>query len=342
MTRPLLILDQHFRRVEELFRPEAFDALFRLCRIEGALNWPMNPNRIDALIGEAAFLVAARPRLTGVQIAGAGALRAVIEVSGAFHEGTDYEACLARGIEVLSSMPGFRESVAEMALTMILAGARGLVDEHEAFRRNGESWLADREGRDFTLHGQTVGFVGYGEIARETHRLMRGFDPTVLAYDPWLDPAATEVELVDLDSLMARCRVVVVAAAPTRENRHLVGAAQIARLRPGALVVLISRAHCVDFDALIEATRSGRITAAIDVFPEEPVPFGADLRQAPNVILSPHRAAAVPGGRHLIGDMIVHDVAAILEGRPERRLKPADPEHLRSLIGAQPPLSVVR
>ena len=331
MTRPLLILDQHFRKLEELFRPTAFDALAEMCEIAGGRNWPMDASRIDALIGQAAFLVAARPCLTADQIARAPNLRAVIEVSGAFHGDLDYAACFERGIEVLSCVPAFRYAVAEMAVAMILAGARGLVDQHEAFRTGRERWVEDLD--DFSLYGQTVGFIGYGQIARETHRLLAPFDPVVSAHDPWL--AAGDVQLSDLPTLVRENRVVVVAAAPTDENRHMLDADLIDQLQPGALVVVISRAHCVDFAALMAAAATGRIRVATDVFPSEPVAPDDPMRRNPNVIFSPHRAAAVPGGRHPIGDMVLHDVRAILDGNPARELRAADPDHVARLVAGQ-------
>lgn len=333
--KPLLILDQHFRQLEELFRPETFDMLVATCEVLGGRNWPMRPDRIDARLREASFYIAAHPSLTAAQVARAENLKAVIEVAGGFNEGLAYDACFERGIEVLSCAPGFRRSVAEMTLAMVLAGGRGLVDEHEAFRRGTERWLDDRRATDFSLFGQTVGFVGYGQIARETHRLMTPFAPKVFACDPALAEADADVTLCDLETLVERCRVVVVAAVPSRETRGLLDAEAIHGLQRGALVVVISRAWCVDFPALVAASENGHIRLATDVFPHEPLSFDDPLRQARNVILSPHRGAAVSGGRHPIGDMILHDVHAILEGRPERELKSADPAQVASLVAAQ-------
>lgn len=333
--KPLLILDQHFRRLEELFRPETYARLSALCRIEGGQNWPMDPDRVAALIEEATLYVAAMPKLTGAQIARAKNLRAVIEVAGGFNAGLDYTACFDRGIEVLSCAPGFRESVSEMTLAMVLAAARGLVDEHEAFRTGAERWLDDREDRDFSLFGETVGFIGYGQIARETHRLMAPFRPRVLVNDPFLAPGEPGVHSVSLEHLVQKARVIIVAAVPSEETRGLLSADLIARMRPGALVVVISRAWCTDFPALVDAARAGRIRLATDVFPVEPVAPEDPIRTAPNILMSPHRAAAVPGGRHLIGEMVLHDVAALLDGRPERQLKPASPDSVASLVAAQ-------
>ncbi len=333
--KPKLILDNHFRTRDELFQADTFDALCELCDIIGGFDEPMPRDQILANLPDAAFYVASKPELTAAEIAASPHLKATIEVAGAFRDGLDYETCFDSGIEVLSCSPGFRNSVAEMALAMTLAGGRGLVEEHEAFRVGGEHWLDDRPETDFTLYRQSVGFIGYGQIARETHRLMEPFAPSVMAYDPFLKDAGPGVELVDLPTLVTQCRVVVLAAVPSEETRGLLSAELIAQLQQSALVIVISRAWCADFPALIDAAQAGRIRVATDVFPDEPLQDGDPLRRSRNVILSPHRAAAVPGGRHLIGDMILHDVKAILNGDTARHLKLADPAIVSGLVSAQ-------
>lgn len=331
--KPLLVLDQYFRRRAELFDEATFAALADTVRIEGGEDRPMDPARIAELLPVATFYVAARPRMDAAQVAAAPRLRAVIEVSGAFQDGLDYAALGARGVEILSCSPGFAPAVAEMAAAMILAGARGLVDQHEAFRRGDEAWLDDRPGRDVSLRGARLGFVGYGRIARETHRLLDAFGPKVAAYDPWL--AQAPVPLRPLAEIVEQSRILVVTAVPSSENARMIDRALIERLPHGALVVLVSRAHCVDFPALVEAAQADRIVLATDVFPEEPLAPGHPIRSARNVILSPHRAAAVDGGRRPIGAAILHDVHAILDGRADRRLLRADPGRVAELVAAQ-------
>lgn len=101
----------------------------------------------------------------------------------------------------------------------------------------------------------------------------------------------------------------------------------------GGLLVLVSRAHPVDFSALLAAVRSGAIRAAIDVFPVEPVAAADPLRSMPGLIMAPHRAAAVAGGRRLIGSMIVQDVRAIAAGAAPSGLLRAEPSRIESLKG---------
>lgn len=337
ITKPLLIMDQHFRRLEELFRPNAFQALQDACAIHGGVNWPMpRADFLDSL-PEARFVVAAKPELGREEIEAAPELKAVIEVSGTFQSGLDYDACFERGVEVLSCAPGFRYSVAEMALGLILAGSRGIVEEHERFRKGSERWLSDNIGTDFSLYGQSFGFVGYGSIAIECARLLAPFSPHIKAFDPWLQASGADVgnvEFCGLEEVVATSRCVVVAAAPTEENYRLISRELIDLMPRGTLVVVVSRAHLVDFEALVDAADEGQIRVASDVFPKEPVAKHDRLRQAENVIWSPHRAAAVEGGRHPIGDMIVHDVMAILQGDAARQLQPASKDTVRKIIRA--------
>lgn len=338
MTKPVAIIDAHWRRMDELFAVSDRIRLDELCEIVWARDEPIPPELLSAELPRASFLIAARPVMSEEMLRYAPALRGIIEVSGAFPEDIDYAACAAHGVEVLSCAPGFRNAVAEMAIGLMLAGARGIVQEHEAFRAGRESWLEDHRGRDFTIYGASVGFVGLGSIAREIVRLIAPFAPQVRAYDPWLPveiAAELGVEMMDLPDLARTSRCLVVAAAPTRDNRGLIDRHLIALMPPGALLILISRAHLVDFDAVQTALASGHIRAAIDVFPSEPIPASHPLRGEMNAILSPHRAAAVDGGRQLIGRMIVADIERMLAGDKPRDLQRADSVPIDALAGVQ-------
>ena len=286
----------------------------------------------DALPGVFA-IVAANPVLDSSSLKRAKNLRAVVELSGSFPDTIDYAACAERGVEVLSCSPGFRRAVAEMGLAMLLAGARGLVREHEAFRAGEERWLDDVTDADFTLHGANIGFVGFGRIARELAGLLAPFKPVIRVYDPWLPANTPGVESCSLEELAENSRALVVMAVPTSENLNLIDAGVLGRMADNSMLVLLSRAHLVDFEALAVELDRGRIMFATDVFPEEPVPLPDPIRKRGNVILSPHRAAAVAGGRQLIGEMVVDDLMSIDGGSPERRLVQADSARISMLAG---------
>lgn len=138
-----------------------------------------------------------------------------------------------------------------------------------------------------------------------------------------------------LEGLARTSRCFFITAAPTKTNRGLVTKAVIDALPRAAVVVMVSRAHLVDFDALVAAAGEGRIRAAIDVFPSEPLPEDHPLRSMPNVILSPHRAAAVSGGRQLMGRLAVEDIKLMIAGKEPANLQRARPEHVGDLAGVQ-------
>jgi phosphoglycerate dehydrogenase-like enzyme len=131
---------------------------------------------------------------------------------------------------------------------------------------------------------------------------------------------------VALPTLLETSRVIFVLAVPSGENRALLSREMLERIGPGAVLVLISRAHVVDFDALTDLVLAGRFRAAIDVFPSEPFPPDHPIRRAENAILSAHRAGSVPEGMVEIGRYVVDDLEAILRGLPPRRMLAAEPE----------------
>lgn len=336
MTQPRVIFDPHWRTVAELFSPQALAAFQNSYDVIWGRDAPIPHDVLHGALPGASAYIAAAPVVDQAFLDAAQDLKLVVEVSGAFPDSIDYRACAERGVEVLSCAPGFRNSVAEMGVAMALAGGRGLVTEHEAFRQGREGWLQDNPETDFSLYGAEIGFVGFGQIAREIHRLIAPFRPTVSIYDPWLPQSIIDQEQVSsetLDEVLKRARCLFVTAAPTAENRALLSAEKLALMPDNAVLVLLSRAHLVDFDAVTAEAATGRLRVATDVFPTEPLAQDHPIRSAKNAILSPHRAAAVRGGRHLIGDMILDDLNALFSGQNQRRLSRADLSRIDLVTG---------
>jgi phosphoglycerate dehydrogenase-like enzyme len=151
-------------------------------------------------------------------------------------------------------------------------------------------------------------------------------------YDPWLGAGylrSQGVAPVPLEGLLESCRVIFVLAAPTTANQALLSRPLLERIGPGSVLVLVSRAHVVDFAALTELVLAGRFQAAIDVFPYEPLAADHPIRRAPGAVLSAHRAGSVVEGLWEIGTMVVDDLEAIAQGFPPQRLQVAQPEVAR-------------
>ncbi len=329
--KPAVVVDPHFRRMDEIFAPTDLERLYRCVDVVWGNDQPMPLEAArEALVG--ALAVVCGSWRYGDVLATAPHLRAIISVSGAFPSGLDYEHCFAHGIRVLSVAPAFAPQVAEMALGMALAASRGIVAGDRAMRSGTEGWLHAGNEDTFLLYGQRVGLIGFGSLARSLLPLLAPFGCSIAVYDPWLVEGylrSQGVEPVELEQLLETSKVIFVLAAPTAENRALLSRPLLQRIKPGAVLVLISRAHVVDFDALTELVLAGRFKAAIDVFPTEPLPADHPIRTAPGAILSAHRAGSVREGLWEIGRMVVDDLEAIARGLPPQRLQVAQPELIR-------------
>jgi phosphoglycerate dehydrogenase-like enzyme len=220
--------------------------------------------------------------------------------------------------------------VAEMALGLALASSRDIAGGDRAMRSSEERWLSAADGLDtFLLTGKRVGLVGFGNVGRRLLELLDPFGCEVCAYDPWLTDAYLRqegVESTSLERLLESSRVIFVLATPTSENEAMLSRALLELIGRDAVLVLVSRAHVVDFEALTELVLAGRFRAAIDVYPDEPFDPDHPLRTATAAVLSPHRAGLVQDALWELGRMVVDDLEAIVRGLPPRRMQPAEPE----------------
>lgn len=326
---PSVIVDPHFRAVGDVFSPADLERLHEVVEVVWGRDEPMPDEAFRAALPSAFAVVSAGWRY-GPVLDEATSLRAILTVSGGWPPELDYAACFARGIRVLSAAPGFAGAVAELALGLVLASSRDLVAGDRAMRAGGEEWLSSARGLDtFLLSGKRVGFVGFGSIGRRLRALLEPFGCEVRAFDPWLTDAYLRhegVEPSELAPLLRTSRVIFVLATPTRENEAMLSRELLETIAPDAVLVLVSRAHVVDFEALTELVAAGRFRAAIDVYPEEPFDPEHPLRRAGGAVLSPHRAGLVQEALWELGSMVVDDLEALSHGLPPRRLQAAEPE----------------
>jgi phosphoglycerate dehydrogenase-like enzyme len=216
-----------------------------------------------------------------------------------------------------------------MGLALALAVSRDIAASDQAFREGTEEWMHAGNVGTFLLYGKPVGFIGYGSLARNLQPLLAPFACPISVYDPWLASGflrSQKVEPVDLEQLLETSRFIFVLAAPSHENRALLSRRLLERIQPGAVLVLLSRAHVIDFDALTDLVLAGRFRAAIDVFPTEPMPLDHPIRRARGALLSAHRAGSVTEGLWEIGTMVVDDLEAIARHLPPQRLQGAQLE----------------
>ena len=323
---PIILMDPYPRPIDLIFSPQDKARLAGLGRVIWHEGSPAPDEQIERYLPEAVAIIGqtAMPR---ERLDRAPHLRMVANVESNFLPNIDYEECHRRNIYVVSTAPVFAQPVAEMALGLALAAARRIVDADAAIRRGGESLYGEADNYDsFLLSGRTLGLLGCGNLGRALLPLLRPFSGDILVHDPWIHDSVLrgmQVTPVGRDELFARSQVLFILAATTTENQGAIGAQQLAAMRKGAVVVLASRAGVVDFDALLDAAASGHIRAAIDVYPDEPIPPEHRVRSTPNTVLGAHRAGNIPEIWTGMGEMVVDDLELILRGLPPQRCQRA-------------------
>ena len=209
---------------------------------------------------------------------------------GVGYDSVDVPAMTRRGVLVTNTPDALRRPVATAALTLVLALAHKLLIKDRLTR--GGRWSERTAHMGVGLTGRTLGIVGAGSIGKETLRLARVLDMKLLAADPFADAseiAGLGAKLVPLETLLAESDFVCITCLLTPETQHLIDARSLARMRPTAYLINISRGPVVDEPALLEALTSGRIAgAALDVFETEPVASNNPLLRLENVIVTPH------------------------------------------------------
>ncbi len=243
----------------------------------------------DLAVAEDAVAILAGPivRLDRAHLERLDGCRAVVRY-GVGLDNVAVDAAQELGIAV-GNVPEYgHEEISNHAIALLLALARKLPAFDAAVRRGGTAVPAPQSVR--RLSQSTLGLVGLGRIGRRVAEKARAFGLTVVAHDPYAS-GETGVELLALDELLARADILSLHVPLTSETRHMIGARELALLRPGALVINIGRGGLLDEDALVDALRGGDVAgAALDVTEIEPLPLESPLLGAPNLILTPHVA----------------------------------------------------
>lgn len=279
----------------------------------------LSPDELCAILpGYDALVVRSQVQVDAATIAAAGPRLQVIGRAGVGVDNVDLEAATRAGITVVNAPTGNTIAAAEHTLALLYGVARRIAAADASVRR-GEWKRSQFTGQE--LRGRTLGIVGLGKIGQAIAVRARAMEMTVLASDPYVtaeQAAHHGVELVALETLLARADVVSVHVPLTRATRGMIGTAQIARMKPGAVLLNVARGGVVDEAAVAEALRDGRLGgAAIDVFEHEP-PTGSPLLDAPNTLLTPHLGASTAEAQVLVAEEIADQVLDVLAGRSAR------------------------
>ena len=257
------------------------------------------------------------PKFEGVVLEKANKLKLVAYTAGSVHNIVSDEM-YDKGIRIVCGNEGFAESVAEGAMTYMLANLRRLRDydlRNPDVLWRPSPWYSER------LLDKTVGIVGYGAIARHLLRMLKPFHVKVKLFsNHTTEEQAKEmgVQKASLEEIFSTCDIVSLHCARSAANYHLISAELLDMLRDGALLVNTSRGDVIDQEALLKHLQSGRIRASLDVYEgPEPLPMDSPFRSMDtNVLAYPHMAGPTEDYRYYCALLTIQDIERMQKGEP--------------------------
>jgi phosphoglycerate dehydrogenase-like enzyme len=250
----------------------------------------------------------------------------MLGMTGARNASLDTAACTARGIPVCATQAGpgstNDSATAELALGLMIAAARG-VASGDANIRAGKFQMGVPVG--IGLAGKTLGLIGLGRLGGYMARYGAAMNMKVIGWSQNLTAekaAAAGATMVSKQELLSTADVVSIHLVLSPRSRGLIAAADLAMMKPGAILVNTSRGPIVDETAMLAALHGGRIFAALDVYDQEPLPPDHPIRTAPNTVLTPHLGYCVQETWQQFYPQIVENALAFLDGKPIRVTNP--------------------
>lgn len=326
-AKPLILFDPFPRNEAMVFTPDVADELGRISTLVTHFGSRAPDELVESVLADVEIIVG-QTAMGKDRLDRAPKLKAILNVKANWEPNIDYQECQRRGIHVLSAAPAMAPAVAEYCLGQAIALARGLPAADRLFREGSEKYGIGGNGRAYSLYDAEVGLIGYGNLGRALVPLLRPFGCRIAVHDPWLSDRYLETQGVvpaSLEEVLTRSRFLFVLAGVTSENEGFLDREKLSLIPQDASVILGSRAEVVEFDAFVEMASEGRFRAAIDVYPQEPVPADAPCRAAPDILFSAHLAGGLNPSYARIRDMMMDDIRQILAGLPPLRMQKAEP-----------------
>ncbi|MGG1660779.1 NAD(P)-dependent oxidoreductase [Brevibacillus sp. NRS-1366] len=252
----------------------------------------VEPQRIEEFISEADVLIPEHIEVNEALLNKAQQLKFV--QTGAGFDNVDIEACTQKSIWVSNAAGVNANAVAEHIMALILGYYKNISFLDHFMKNGGDETKLEYVGGE--LRGKTIGTIGFGAIGSRVAELAKAFQMNVLAYDTNKSIQSDDVELVDLDTLIANSDVITINIFLNESTRNLVDKSFLDKMKNDGLLVNTARGPIVCEDDLIEALKNKVIGGAcLDVFTAEPLSLNSELRALKNVILTPH-TAGMPDG----------------------------------------------
>ncbi|MDZ7887483.1 MAG: phosphoglycerate dehydrogenase [Mycobacterium sp.] len=277
------------------------------------VDGPDRPKLLEAVADADALLVRSATTVDADVIAAAPKLK-IVARAGVGLDNVDVDAATARGVLVVNAPTSNIHSAAEHALALLLSAARQVPAADATLREH--TWKRSSfSGTE--IFGKTVGVVGLGRIGQLVAARLAAFGTHIVAYDPYVSSARAAqigIELVSLDELLGRADFISVHLPKTKETAGLLGKENLAKTKPGVIIVNAARGGLIDEQALADAITSGHVRGAgLDVFSTEPC-TDSPLFELPQVVVTPHLGASTAEAQDRAGTDVAASVKLALAG----------------------------
>ena len=277
----------------------------------------LKPDELLAIIGDFHALVVRSETKANAKVIEAATNLKVVGRAGVGTDNVDTDAATKRGIIVMNTPGGNTISTAEHAFSLMVSTARNIPQADASVK--GGKW--DRKAfLGVELYNKTLAILGMGRIGTEIARRAIAFGMRVLAYDPYLSASrarSLQVELVEsLDAIIPQADFITMHMPLTAETKYMLNAERLAKTKKGVRIVNCARGGLIDEAALVDALKSKQVAgAALDVFEAEPLPADSPLRDAPNLVFTPHLGASTAEAQEGVGIEVAEQIrAALLSG----------------------------
>ena len=278
----------------------------------------LKPEELISIIGDYEALVVRSQTQVTTGVIEAGEKLQVIARAGVGVDNIDVEEATRRGIVVVNAPTSNTTSATEHTIALMLALARH-IPQASAVLKSGVWQRSDFIGTE--VKGKTLGIIGLGNVGSEVARRARGLEMKVIAYDPFIsvDHAGNlQVELVPLKQLLKESDFITLHVPLTESTKVLIGAKELAQVKPGVRIINTARGGLIDEAALVKAVRENRVAgAAFDVFTKEPLTdsilFGED-----NIIVTPHLGASTTEAQAMVAKDVAEQIIAVFKGQPAK------------------------
>src|SRR5215211_2456157 len=279
---------------------------------------PERGELLEAVRGAAGILPTVTEKIDAEVMDAAGEDLRVIANMAVGYDNIDVEAATERGVVVTNTPEILNETTADTAFMLLLAAARRLGEAERLLRSGGwDSW-GPKQLMGPDVWGKTLGVIGFGRIGQALARRTMGFDMELAYHDQYRNEEAERelgARFLELDELLRTCDFISIHTPLTPETTHLIGAEELRKMKPEAVLVNTSRGPVVDESALADALAEGRIFASgLDVYENEPE-IHPKLLELENVVLAPHIGSASIETRDKMAALAAQNLAAVLRGQ---------------------------